>query len=269
MGYARRPLLIILAILAAEIILESLGYGVVSLCSAAYFNLTEMPLTPEQQSELGPILESAYEKFDPAIQPYLKSVPIVIDRRAQTSFISQKFLQNHETCIAFSPDFFRTAGESPYWAEYYSQDPYNMAADQPVFDDDFKLALVVHEMLHLAQIYSQRDPQNFFEDVELWYQDENFGCPETTSNITKYNLWWTLYNLYEETGIEPLNNCMNMEYCSRYANSVPGTEEFCYIGSSILLAGDRQSADARLNELTDKIIEAYAGVISPAILTIK
>jgi len=87
------------------------------------------------------ILEAAYQMFDPALQPYLRSVPIIETPLAQTAFEhtgAPLYSRRDYTYIAVSPDFNNLAGQSKFWTDYYSRPPYNYGPTDPVFSESFK-----------------------------------------------------------------------------------------------------------------------------------
>ncbi len=263
MRLSRSPSVIIAGLLAAGMVLAQ---------GCTTFGLVEQR-TRVSLAEADSALESVYDYFDPQLQPYLRSVPIVTTSRAQTSY--SVYHSDDAAYIALSTDFFKTAGESRYWQSTYSRPPYDLGPDDPVFSEDFRRELLVHELMHIAQAHLQRDPEVFLARVTVWYRDESAGRPVPESdfaieaNRTKYILWW---NLFGQAGA-PTNpvDCawQQMDYCARYRGQTSGVEEFAYIGDTILCPAGPAAREARLNEVSDEIAGAYRGVISPEVLALR
>lgn len=247
------------------------GAVAVPACGAAPFALFDRQTAVSLETS-DPSLESVYDGFDPALRAYLRSVPIVTSSRAQTSY--SVYRGDGAAFIALSPDFFKTAAESRYWRSTYSKPPYNLQPDEPAFGEEFRRQLLVHELVHIAQAHLKRDAAAFFADVAEWYRDETAGRPApggtgTAVNRTKYILWW---NVYGQAGVpdDPSDRAwQRMDYCQRYRGLPPGVEEYAYIGDTILCPADARISQARLDEISDAIAEAYRGVISPEVLALR
>ncbi len=219
-------------------------------------------------------LLSIYRCFDPSLRPYLEAVPIIYSSSAQTAF--SVYRRDDVAFIALSPDFFRTARQSGYWRDIYSKPPYNLQPDQPVFSEEFRLELLSHELMHIAQAHLQLSPSEFFSEVEQWYRDESYGRPtqpalgdEVQGNRSKYMLSWYLYC---QAG-EPDQSCdcgwRCMDYNERYKHAQPGVEEFAYIGDSLVCPPAVAEKSARLAELSGGVLNAYAGILDPSILALR
>ena len=223
-----------------------------------------------------PELESVYDLFDPDLQAYLRQVPIVTSRTAQTSY--SIYWRNDVAFIVVSDDFFKTAAQSEYWLGVYSMPPYSMKPDQAILGEDFRFEILVHELLHIARAHLKLDPEQFFEQAEKWYRDESFGRPtqqgmlpeaSVKPNMTKYLLWWYLYGQPGNPAARSDGGWKCTDYCSRYQRAECGIEEFAYIGQTILGSRDAESRMERLAEMPDSLLSSYAGIINPAILTLR
>jgi hypothetical protein len=259
----------------ADGILESRGDDLVSRTGSEIEKNGE-PISLEAN---GPILNQTYEMFDPSLKSHLKSIPILKTRLAQTAFShTSAYLgsMGDFTYVGVSSDWDNKAADSIFWKTDYSKPPYNKKPEDPVFSDSFKLDLLTHEFLHMVEDHLGLDVGKLYQAVKSWYQDELYGRPSvagvhggkfTGTNRAKYALWHQLYgqpgNLEDATD----NVWKAMKYNDRYKNSPPGTDEFAYIGGTILIPSE--SRRDRLLEFSDVIIGFYRGIINPKILDLR
>lgn len=213
-------------------------------------SLTQIPKPPIQgittniSGDNQEVVLEALRKFDPATRRYLASLPIVYgDVRTAEALTTAQVPPGKEKIIV-SRDWDKTRGESIYWEFYFKTRGENET--DPVFARRFKLTLLVHEYLHHAELKATIDPGGFFESVDAWYKDPQWGNPSNDGNFQKFSLFWHLYG-------------GNGSKEGRH--SYPGQGEFAYIGSEIALGGI-----ARLQELPGSIIEYYRGVLSEDLL---
>lgn len=188
------------------------------------------------------ILGEALGKFDPNMQRYLAVIPFITGD-ARTAYART---QNYEPPLnvysVVSYDWDKTFGDSPHWESSYErrgEDP-----DAPVFERDGKLDLYIHEYLHHAELKANIDIEKFFQDVQTWYQDPVWGEPSASDNYQKYTVFWNVYGGNGES-----------------SNSVPGREEFAFIGENIANDGAR-----RLKELPPNILAYYEGILHEDVL---
>ncbi len=268
--------LVVLAVFLSEVLLETSGCGASSFILPGAVKVFLVCQRPVSLSALDPTLDSVYSFFDPSLQPYLRRVPIIFSRTAQTTY--SFYMGDDLAYVAVSPDFFNTARESEYWANVYSRPPYNMHPDQSIFPEDFRLSLLTHELLHIAQEHLQVDCGEFFAGVEKWYRDDSCGRPVQwrpdlddgiKPNTTKYRLWWYLYDTPGDPESASDSGWKTMDYCDRYRDFACGIEEFAYIGHTILCPAQAKVRAERLSELSDALIDCYRGIISPDILGLR
>jgi hypothetical protein len=278
MRLTRRQFLILAGISAVDVILETQGYGVGAFIVSSAHRLYETYLTPASLRMSGKTLNSVYCFFDPSLRPYLKSIPIISSKAARTAYASVDQPQDKLGFIAVSPDFFSVAQESKYWDDYYSRPPYNMSPDQPVFSEDFRMQLLAHEFLHIAQAHLQIDTDLLFSRVAQWYTDEAYGRPtpggccidsRIEPNWTKYVLWWNLYGHPGNPDEITDSEWKKMEYCERYARSPRGVEEFAYVGETIMVPAETARRKDRLFDLSSAIYDSYVKIIDPSILALR
>lgn len=269
MGFPRSQSVIIAGLLAVG---AALGQGCSAGSTPVAFGILE-ERTPVSLAVADPSLESVYGCFDPALQPYLRSVPIVTSSRAQTSY--SVYRRDGAAFVALSVDFFKTAADSRYWRSTYSKPPYDLRPDEPVFDEEFRRELLTHELMHIAQAHLKKDAPAFLADVATWYRDDSAGRPAPAgegaveANRTKYILWWNVYGQPGAPANPQDRAWQQMDYCERYQGLPGGVEEFAYIGDTILCPADADARRARLNELPEAIAGAYRGVISPEVLALR
>jgi len=113
--------------------------------------------------------------------------------------------------------------------------------------------------------------------VQEWYPDDSYGRPVEPDDATgnsrppnqvKRALWWNLYGQLGNPAEATDMGWKRMQYSRRYRDSTPGTEEFAYIGQTVL-APDPLLAGDRLRELSRSIFSFYEGIISPGILALR
>ncbi len=239
----------------------------------------QSPITAEliSKEENQPILETVLAMFHPSLRPYLDTVLIVKDNMVRTAeaVTSRQFSSSQEhAAIKVSPDWDAKAQDSKYWSTYFSKAPYDLKPEDPVFSDDFKINLLVHEYMHLIQDHLRLDPPSFFQQVERWYRDKKFGRPgpegiylgrKSGSNRMKYLLWWNLYGKAGNPADEHDVGWQRMNYHGDYPGSTPGVEEFAYIGGNIAIEIEEWRRKDRLAELSLDIIAAYQNVLNPAL----
>ena len=274
--FTRRHFLVASGLFAIEVALEMQGHGVVAVTTSAIPRLLE-GVTRRRLLDMGNTeLDVAYDFFTPELQSYLRRIPIVVDDASRTASCYPKGFLNRAPFIAVSPDFFGTAGQSSYWEEYYSKPPYSFGYDQPVFGEEFRINLLAHELLHIAEVHLRLDMGRFFHHVEDWYRDEVYGRPTQdevgtsgqakSNNKIKRTLWWYLYGFQGDLVGSTHSDWKSMEYCNYYQYSLRGCEEFAYIGAAILVPTDDGSRRDRLRDLSDYIIDSYGGIIDVSIL---
>jgi hypothetical protein len=277
MRLARRQFILLAGLAAADMLLETQGCGAVSILISSVKQFWQNGLIPLPASICEKIKEPLYAFFDPSLRPYLRSITIVTSTRAQTGYTLTK-TSNHESLIVLNPDFFCAARESIHWTDCYSKPPYNMKPEQPVFDDNFLLQVIAHEMFHVIQAHINTDTEGFSREVELWYRDESSGRPTPggndavgtiRSNYTKLVLWWNLYGQPGSPQIETDSEWKKTEYCMRYRHAQQGLEEFAYVGETFLVPTDTASRRNRLSDISDQMYRYYAGVIAPSILELR
>jgi hypothetical protein len=233
------------------------------------------------------VLKSALEVFDPSLRSFLTSVPIILDSSANTakSYPAKGY-------IGVSPDWDNTVLQSPFKAIYEQR---GMKPEDPVFTKCFKTDLLIHEFLHVLQVYENIDGRLFYEAVARWYVDPRYGRPspnglvyadatkdgrpDTLSiNRVKYIVWDALYNYRGLRDVPQDESWKNMHYGERYRSAKKGVEEFAYIGQEILADGsasehyietgqwcdkDWKSKKMRLLEVSPEVIAFFRGVFNP------
>jgi hypothetical protein len=211
--------------------------------------LTAAPTVPPIVTNISqsnwPIIAEALEKFDPKIRGYLASIPIVYGD-ARTAYAQTTDYENPgREHIVVSYDWDNRNGKSVYWKSYF--EPRGMKKNDPVFSRNFKVALLIHEYLHHAELKAEIDTKKFFEYTDNWYRDPYWGDPGNlhSENYIKIILFW---NLYGGNGGES-------------GHDYPGQGEFAYIGQSISLYGK-----ARLAELPESIVAYYKGILREDLL---
>ena len=266
MRLTRRGFLILVGLSALDVVLETQGYGAISLISKTASRIIGNSVKIVARDDFSDLIDRVCEFFHPDLRPYLKTVRIGTSSAARTAYSHSR--DENQPLIVVSPDFFNTAAESVYWRDYYSKPPYSMEAGQPVFSEAFRLQLLTHEMMHIAQAKTRIEPGRFYKQVERWYPDESMGRPVRGggANYTKFVLWWNIYGCPGRPDVENDGDWKRMEYCERYAGSEPGVEEFAYVGETLLVPADVANRAARLRDITPDMRQYYAGVVAPDIL---
>ncbi len=275
MRLTRRNFLVWSGLCAMEIALELQGHGVVAVVTAAIPRLLETVSNSESVDIRKTELDAVYGFFTPGLRSYLRSIPVMVHHATRTAACYPNGLPGRPPFIAVSPDFFRAAGQSPYWQEYYSKPPYSFGYDQPVFDEEFRINLLAHELLHMAEVHLKLDMARFLDDVEHWYRDEVYGTPtqddgsnsgQGEANRIKHILWWYLYGRPGDSVDNTDGDWRRMEYCDYYRHSLRGSEEFAFIGTAILVPTDDDNRRDRLRDLSDDIIDCYGGILDVSTL---
>ena len=237
------------------------------------------------------VLKTVFEVFDPSLQPFLSSLPIVVDATADTAKAYPA-----KGYIGVSPDWDNTVRQSRFRVTYEQR---GMRPDDPVFMHRFKTDLLIHEFLHILQVHRGIDAHRIHDVVTGWYLDPRFGKPspdgmnraETRTgrqpeaiagNRTKYVLWQALYNSSMLSDVPSDESWKRMQYSERYRSAEKGVEEFAYIGQEILAAGsssasyvksgqwsdsDWQDKRQRLAELAPEVVALFHGVCNPALMS--
>ncbi len=273
--FTRRHFLVASGLLEIEVALEIQGRGGVAVMTSETTRLLER-VTRRGSLDIGNTeLDAVYDFFAPELQSYLRRIPIVVDDTSRTASCYPGGFLNGPPCIAVSPDFFRAAGQSSYWEEYCSKPPYSFGYDQPVLGVEFRIHLLAHELLHMAEVHLRLDMGRFFQHVEDWFRDEVYGSPvqddggtsgQAKSNRIKRTLWWYLYRSQDDSVVRADSDWRNMEYCDYYRNSLAGSEEFAYIGAAILIPVDDDSRRDRLRDLSADIVDSYSGILDVSIM---
>jgi hypothetical protein len=267
---------VVIPILIAEIILEVNGCGAIGYFSTEVVYVFLKHQKPISLNVVDQDLDSVYYFFNSTLRPYLRQVPIITSNTAQTAYTF--YARSDVAFVAVSPDFLLNAQQSEFWLEYYSQPPYDLKPDQPAFLKEFRIELLTHELLHIAQEYLAVDTRQLFNQVEKWYRDESYGRPtqpeggfpnRIKSNRIKYLLWWNLYGQPGDPRNESDNAWKTMDYCDRYKDVPRGVEEFAYIGAAVLWPTETDARMVRFAELSKDLIESYVGIINPAILALR
>lgn len=254
-----------------DVALETRGYGLASLALQAALQVFMACGTPVSLIDSEPPLEAVFDYFDPSLRRYLRSIPIISSRAAQTAVTQTKWLTREPVFITVSPDFFRTAKESVFWSDYYSQPPYSMTPDQLVFPEHFRMQLLVHELLHVSMWRKRIEAGAFYRHVAEWYADDAFGRPtpssgsQVRSNPAKYALWWYLYGRPGDPGNMTDTGWKRMDYCERYRRSPQGIEEFAYLGE-VLAKAPENHEDSQTPVVSENVLRTYAGIIAPEAL---
>lgn len=226
-----------------------------------------------------PILESVLELFHPSLHTYVNSIPVIRDNSVRTAAArtSRQFSSSEKSiAILVSPDWDNKAKDSVNWDAYFSKPDYHLKPDDPVFSTDYKMELLAHEYLHLIQDHLRLDPAQFFQQVAKWYHDENVGRPgsvgvyegkKTGTNRMKYLLWWNLYGQVGNPNDQRDVEWKRMEYPhGDYFGSVPGVEEFAYLGGNIAIEKEEWRRKDRLAELPSEIKAVYNRILNPNLL---
>lgn len=231
----------------ARIILILIGIFVLSgLLVSPSCQILKSPQTNIAESNQE-IIKEVLGKFDPQIQDYLASIPIVYGnvRTAIARTTDYEYSGNEHIIVSF--DWDKTYGESIYWESTYKHRGVNK--NDPVFSKEFKRNLLTHEYLHHAEVRVGIDIKKFFEDVTNWYQDLEWGNPSPNRNYVKFILFW---NVYGGNG---------RDSAEAGGHNYPGQGEFAYIGEQIANGGKK-----RLQELPSTIIVYYTGILREDIL---
>jgi hypothetical protein len=235
------------------------------------------------------VLESVFAVFDPSLETFLASVPIMVDSSAKTAKAYRT-----KGYIGVSPDWDKTVRQSRYRKIYEQR---GMKPDDPVFSQRFKTDLLIHEFLHILQSHLGIDSRSFYDTVAQWYRNPRYGMPssrgivsadakngrpdELAINRIKYILWHELYNYRRVSNVLPDESWKNMQYGGRYWLSEKGVEEFAYIGQEILSTGsssenyiktgqwcdeDWKDKKMKLLEISPEVIALYRGVFNPVLI---
>jgi len=235
------------------------------------------------------VLKSVFEVFDPSLRSFLASVPIVLDASADTARAYPE-----KGYIGVSPDWDNVVVQSKYRAIYEQG---GMKPEDPVFGYRFKTILLIHEFLHILQVYQGIDVHLCYEAVARWYTDPRYGIPSPKGmgyadtarkgrgdtlaiNRVKYILWHELYNYRKLSEAPRDESWKNMRYGERYRSTEKGVEEFAYIGQEILSGGsgsksyiktgqwcdrDWKNKKMRVSEVSPEVISVFRGVFNPAL----
>jgi hypothetical protein len=277
MRTTRRAFLVLAGLAAMDAALEVHRLGLVSFVAPGISNRLRPPRKSIAPNIDPQVLSDVYGAFDPSVQEYLISVPIVTSSAARTAYSGNDEWASgsgeSSRFVAVSPDFCSKAGDSAYWADYYSKPPYEMCCDDPVFTKAFQEQLLIHEFLHVVQGQAGLDNEGFFNSVESWYRDDSYGrplaAPGSGCNWVKYNLWWNLYGKPGDPAEPADRQWKAMEYCDAYRDSSPGVEEFAYIGDSFLTPEAAGSRRQMLCGLSTPVFSSYQGVVNPDILALR
>jgi hypothetical protein len=255
-----------------------------SFLPARFFNREAMSIS--RGGNAG-VLRSVLAVFDPALESFLRSVPIVMDPSADTAKAYPA-----KNYIGVSPDWDNTVRQSKYRATYEQR---GMKPEDPVFIHRFKTDLLIHEFLHILQAHRRIDGSLYYEAVARWYVDPRYGrpspngmvhadmakdgSPETLAiNRMKYIVWHELYNERRLIDVPRDESWQDMQYWKRYRSTKKGVEEFACIGQEILSSGsgsenyiktgqwrdaDWQSKKLRLMEVSPEVVAFFKGVFNP------
>ncbi len=221
---------------------------------------------PISQANNAAVLEKVYNHFDPSLQPYLKTVPIL-----------KTFVGAPKGVIAYA-----NRGAFPYIGVRSDW-------DNPDFHEGKKDPVLTHELLHIIQDHNKIDAAKFFEAFKRWYLDETYGPAKSAGGVDKGRFYGRgndmksamFSDLYEDTewdgiGVDDEDR-RDMAYMEKYRvlNPTPGVEEFAYLGQSIVPYDfDPNSrwafvATDRMLELSDELFGYYNGVLNPEILALR
>lgn len=187
-------------------------------------------------------IEEAFAPFDPQVQERIRSIPIEKEWTINTALAQTvDYVDYQDVRILVNSDWDNIYCESPSWESVYKKR--GVDSNDPVFPNEFKTRLLVHEYLHILQAESDIDITSFCAEVLVWYVDLAWGEPTPDgyfpqANYVKYTLWW---NIYSESG---------QEY---YADTASGVEEFAYIGCSIV--------DGYGHQIPENILTYYNGIL--------
>ena len=226
------------------------------------------------------VLKNVLEVFDPALRPFLMSVPIIFDSSANTakSYPAKGY-------IAVSPDWDNTVLQSDRRAIYEQR---GMRPEDPVFAQRFKTDLLIHEFLHVLQVHQGIDHRLCYTAIERWYKDPQYGIPSPNGkaaqlafNRIKYVVWYQLYNYRKLSEVPHDGSWKNMRYVERYRWAKRGVEEFAYVGEAILSTGsasrsfdntgfwsdkDWKNKRLRLLEVSPEVVALYRGIFNPELM---
>ena len=235
------------------------------------------------------VLKNVLEVFDPALRPFLMSVPIIFDSSANTakSYPAKGY-------VAVSPDWDNSVFQSDRRAIYEQR---GMRPEDPVFARRFKTDLLIHEFLHILQIQQKIDRHVCYDTIERWYKDPRYGIPSPNGRVhpdtkegippqlafnrIKYVVWYQLYNYRKLSDVPHDGSWKNMHYVERYRLAKRGVEEFAYVGEAILSAGsasrsfdktglwsdkDWKNKRLRLLEVSPEVIALYKGLFNPELM---
>ena len=208
-------------------------------------NTPEPPVTNIANSN-NVIISEALRKFNSKIQNYLTSIAIVYGGATTAYARTTNYEPSGWEHTVVSNAWDKTYGESPRWESHYKKQGEN--PNDPAFSKSFKLTLFVHEYLHHIELKANVDIEKFFEDVDIWYQNPQWGSHLHNAldiNYVKATLFW---NLYGGNG-------------GKNGHFYPGQGEFSYIGTQIALGGK-----SRLSELPPNIIAYYQSILRADLL---
>lgn len=199
------------------------------------------PKSQEVEADISVILPY----FDEVVWDELQAIPIRSLRSVDTALAQtiEYCEDGREPAIYVSLDWDTNNNESVFWETYRER---GEAGDEPVFPDSFKERLLIHEFLHFLEAERGIDLEQFYADVQEWYHDPTSGSPVYDGgdcNYIKYSLWHSLYSGGE-----------------RYADSIPGVEEYAYIGVHL--------ANGLLDryEVSEAILDYYRGILNNEVL---
>lgn len=145
---------------------------------------------------------TALTYFNPELRQRLASIPIEKRDDVKTAMcLTVDEVSYNDVGIYVSNDWDNINLFSPFWDTYKERG--DNALD-PVFDNDFKKELLIHEYLHIAQAENTNiNITTFYSDVLTWFYDSSdnlsnaygvYTCPDgyTTDNYIKYILWSNL-----------------------------------------------------------------------------
>jgi hypothetical protein len=251
---------------------------------AGFFNREAVSISREGNAG---VLKSVFAVFDPSLESFLTSVPIVLDSSADTA--KAYLAKGH---IGVSPDWDNTVRQSKYRTTYEQR---GMKPEDPVFMHRFKTDLLIHEFLHILQVHRGIDGSLYYEAVARWYADPRYGRPSPNGmvdagatndgrpdalaiNRMKYIVWHELYNQRRLSDVPQDESWQDMQYWKRYRSAEKGVEEFAYIGQEILSSGsgsesyiktgqwcgkDWRSKRMRLREVSPEVVAFFRGVFNP------
>ncbi len=178
-------------------------------------------------------LRKVQDLFDPEYLEKLKLIQFLKGNGIKRARAHTKRFLN-------GPDDYVHIGVNPNW------DNVDPTTNAPYFSDQSKTDLETHEYLHVLEGDLGIDMEEFYKRVKRWYVDPNTGNP-SNSNSYKFTL---KKNLYSE----------GMQYNSVYKKTVPGEEEFAYLGVQLA------TGKVPFGELPEEILEFYKGILHPDII---